>query len=154
MVDGGQTVSTGVVAARLKVSHSTVLNWLRSRKLDGVRGSQPVRPRWYVRVNDAGQPLRPDGTPAESEAAGDLDELIEEVRRLRETVEAGRPVAATGTVRALALSLKGSSERQQRALELQAEAIRELSAALQEQGEAIAQVLLPDTVADILPAET
>jgi hypothetical protein len=45
--------------------------------------------------------------------------------------------------------LKAAGERQRRALELQAEAINELAAALDEQGEAIAQLLLPDTVAEL-----
>lgn len=130
-----------MAARRLGVSSSTVLNQLRRGQLAGRQGDQPVRPRWYVTVDDEGDPLAPDGTKAlrHGPEAGEPD-------RLRATL--GRPprMSAAGEV---ALRLKAAGERQRRALELQAEAINELAAALHEQGEAIAQLLLPDTVAEL-----
>lgn len=135
-------VSTTTAAKRLGVSASTVLNWLRSGRLAGRRGDQPVRPRWYVAVDGAGHPLAPDGAPFQI-ADGDTS-IIEELRLFRAAVERTERL---GTASEVALRLKAAGERQRRALELQAEAINELAAALQEQGEAIAQLLLPDTVA-------
>lgn len=92
-------------------------------------------------VDDDGDPLAPDGTKAlRREPEG------EKLDRVRATV--GRPQRLS-TASEVALRLKAAGERQRRALELQAEAINELAAALHEQGEAIAQLLLPDTVAEL-----
>jgi helix-turn-helix protein len=135
-------VSTITAAKRLGVSASTVLNWLRAGRLAGRRGDQPLRQRWYVTVDDDGRPLAPDGTPIR--AADDDSSIVEELRLLRAAVERTERL---GTASEVALRLKAAGERQRRALELQAEAINELAAALHEQGEAIAQLLLPDTVA-------
>ena len=135
-------VSTVTAAKRLGVSASTVLNWLRTGRLAGRRGDQPLRQRWYVTVDDNGHPLALDGT--RMRAAGEDSSIVEELRLLRAVVERTERL---GTANEVALRLKAAGERQRRALELQAEAINELAAALQEQGEAIAQLLLPDTVA-------
>jgi hypothetical protein len=136
-------VSTAVAATRLGVSPSTVLNWLRAGRLAGRRGDQPVRQRWYVAVDDDGRPLGSNGTPILTVPASD-DDLA---HGLRERLEAIADRERHGTNREVALRLKAAGERQRRALELQSQAIRELAAALDEQGEAIAQLLLPDTVA-------
>lgn len=134
-------VSTVAAATRLGVSPSTVLNLLRAGRLAGRRGDQPRRPRWYVAVDDAGRPLGADGQPFRPAVeARDVQE-----QRVRNDVVSGRP----GVAREVALRLKAAGERQRRALQLQAEAMNELAAALDEQGEAIAQLLLPDTVADL-----
>lgn len=134
-------VSTVVAARRLGVSPSTVLNLLRAGRLAGRRGDQPRRPRWYVAVDDAGRPLAPDGQPFR---AGVQAEDAHE-QRSRDDVASGR----AGVAREVALRLKAAGERQRRALQLQAEALNELAAALDEQGEAIAQLLLPDNVAEL-----
>ena len=142
-------VSTVAAAKRLGVSPSTVLNLLRDGRLAGRRGDQPRRPRWYVPVDDDGRPLAPDGTPFRTERA-DAD-VVEELRRLRAVVERGRRV---GAAREVALRLKAAGERQRRALQLQAEALNELAAALDEQGQAIAQLLLPDTLEELTAEST
>lgn len=98
-------------------------------------------------MDDGGRPLGADGAPFLASPASDEDI---DVQRLRDTVAHSE---RQGTAREVALRLKAAGERQRRALELQAEAINELAAALDEQGEAIAQLLLPDTVAQ-LDAET
>lgn len=137
----GSEVSTGVAARRLGVSPSTVLNWLHDGRLAGRRGDQPQRPRWYVTVDDDGRPIGPDDVPIGGSTSD--SELAEELRRLRTAVERRERVGAAHEV---ALRLKAAGERQRRALQLQAEALNEMAAALDEQGEAIAQLLLPDTV--------
>lgn len=136
-------VSTVAAARCLGVSPSTVLNLLRAGRLAGRRGEQPRRPRWYVAVDDAGRPLAPDGQPFRRAVEA---EDVHAMRQVSDTVESS---GRAGVAREVALRLKAAGERQRRALQLQAEALNELAAALDEQGEAIAQLLLPNTVAEL-----
>lgn len=141
-------MSTTVAAVRLGVSPTTVLNWLRKEKLAGIRGDQPVRPRWYVLVDERGDPVDPDGVALRPGPRPDVEHLVAEVRQLRGAISHERQ-RSPDTLREVALLIRSAADRQQRALELQSQAVQELSAALREQGEAISQLLLPDTVEDL-----
>jgi hypothetical protein len=96
-------------------------------------------------VDARGRPLDADGAPFLASRASDEADAVAVPR------PQGAPAyrERQSTAREVALRLKAAGERQRRALELQAEAINELAAALDEQGEAIAQLLLPDTVAEL-----
>lgn len=143
-------------ARRLGRSESAVRNWLDAGTLLGERGSQPVRPRWTVSVDATGAPLTPDGPHPLFQAARisssptEQAALVARVEALEDSVRtaSGDGSVELGSVQAIGAVLRSTLELQQQAARLHAEALKDLSEALQMQEALLGQVLGQNSPAD------
>lgn len=152
---GAETVSVADAARRLGVSPSTVHNWLHAKRLAGVQGPQPMRPRWRVWVDADGRPVDPvgRGVASDESSVGRADRALASlVARVDALEQRGRerPVHAAGEpFRDAALQLQAAMGHQKRALELQTQAFRELNDAVAAQAEVIAGLLVGEPLASL-----
>ena len=135
-------MSVGEAAEALGWTHKRVRQWFHSGKLDGKLGPQQRRPRILIRCDDSGRPLDPSGQPVSGQSLRTrfdaLDGRVSALeRRIGSSVEVER-------FRDAALLQQGVIERQQRAYDLQAQAIQELSEARREQDRIITTLLVGD----------
>ena len=135
-------LSTSEAAVALGCSSDKVRQMHESGELAGRRGAQPLRPRVYIRCDDLGRPLSPDGRPV---GGPSLHTRIDDLSRRLEAIENQRSDPPdVERFRDAALLQQAVIERLQRAHDLQSQAARELADALAEQARVTSTLLVDD----------
>jgi len=147
-----ETISVAEAAKRLGCTTQTVRNWLQAGKLTGHQTGK--RRIWHIDEASVPQPTRP-GSTSLLVVSGEAHEVLEQLRELMD-----RELAAERLVRAIeadrdryraeaATSREAALRVNAAARELR-EVVRRLVGVLDEQAEALTQLLAPATPADVL----
>lgn len=129
-------------ADALGCSPSTVRERFHSGELSGITGPQPQRPRIQIRADQNGRPLDAEMRPI---GDGSMRSRVDVLEQRLHDLEAGERLDQRAErFRDAALLLRAVIERQQRASELQAAAVKELEAALADQSQIILTLLVGD----------
>ena len=148
-----QTITVAEAAKRLGCTTQTVRNWLLAGKLTGYQSGK--RRIWHVDEASVTPLIRP-GSTSPLVVSGEVHEVLEQLRQLM-----GRELAAERLVRAIEADRDryraDAATSREAALRVNAAArdlrdvVQRLVGVLDEQSEALTQLLAPATPADVFP---
>jgi excisionase family DNA binding protein len=156
-MEGRQLITVAQAATKLRVSQSTIRNWIAQGRIQGEVGKQPRRPRWAVVADVSGVPLdinnRPMDIDRRSGSGEDIQIALLEARLSSIEQVMSRTSTGDERFRDAALQLNTAMEHQRRALQLQLEATKALDEAVAEQAAIIAGLLIGEPTRRLLIGE-